>query len=248
LSEARSLIVGGMPGSGSSLLFKILSKYFYESYFESGFFCQNHHYKSSFILEPFKQKSKSIYKKLDFDKIFIEKTPENIFYFEDIFAKYDFNFIITKRNLYYSILSVLNRGNDFLTSIFLVLSSFVKINSFKINEVEIIDYEQIVDNSYINNLIKRLNLTKKNNSFNITNYHKTWNFNPNENITKLYYSSNYKLSFYLPKYFIKYKDKIFDSLGNLINENLSNFKIVLLNENQINLFLKERGFCLLKKI
>ena len=63
-----SLIIGGMPGSGSSFFFKNLSKYFDNRFFETGLFCTNKIYQNNYKTVLFDKYSKSYITNIDMNK------------------------------------------------------------------------------------------------------------------------------------------------------------------------------------
>ena len=243
-------IIGGQPSSGSSLLFYKLSKFYKNSHFETGLFCDPSLYEYCDIkIPPFNIEAKRLNEKIDFKNTFLEKTPENIFFFENIIKKIECNFIITTRNTSDLLYSLINRGLSVDFALLIVGSTNIEINSIKTSKnVTIMNYEDIccLDTSkkYQNNLSSyNKNLSK----FSNIKMH-NWKYKLSDRIIKnvnLKYSNPY-IDILSKKYLIK-KNNLFFNIDGTKEENCIKNKTKILEKNYFTNFLESRGYCLIEK-
>jgi len=243
-------IIGGQPSSGSSLLFYKLSKFYENSYFETGIFCDPNIYEDCDIkIPPFDIDTKKKNEKINLEKIFLEKTPENIFFFHNIVKKIKCNFIITRRNVRDLLNSLINRGISVDFESLIIGSTNIEINSIKKNSnVTIMDYEDIcnlnISKKYPNHLkIYDTNLLKfKNIKMN------SWNYKISDKVIKDSYlkTSNPNIDILCKKYLIKKNDLIFNIDG-IEEKNFIENKKKNLKKNNLTNFLESRGYCLIEK-
>jgi len=243
-------IIGGQPSSGSSLLFYKLSKFYENSYFETGIFCNPNIYKDCDIkVPPFDIDKKKNNEKIDLESIFLEKTPENIFFFKDIKKKIKCNFIITRRNVRDLLNSLINRGISEDFAALIVGCTNIEINSIKSNDnVMIMDYTDIFN----------LDTSKKYSNYPNINYKNLlkfknikmngWNYRISDRVIKdiNLKISNPNIDILFKKYLIKKNDLIFNIDG-IEEENFIKNKKKDLKKNNLVNFLESRGYCLIEK-
>ncbi|MDC1496475.1 hypothetical protein N8143_00560 [Pelagibacteraceae bacterium] len=244
-----SSFVGGLPSSGSSLLFYKLSKIYETAYFESGYFCNPKLYrKFTDEVAPFNVKSKSD-KKINLDKIFLEKTPENIFFFKDIINKFDCNFIITKRNTRDVLYSLLKRDMCSELASFVVGATNVEISSvIQSDRVKVMDYLEICDlniEKEFSEFISKDNINMNQSSFSNISMN-SWKYKITDRITKssLQYS-NPEVDNCMNRFFIK-KDNLFYKIDGTKVNNMINFSKKNLDD-QLSKFLESKNYCLIEK-
>jgi hypothetical protein len=246
-----NLIIGGMPGSGSSFFFKNLSKYFDNRFFETGFFCENKIYQSNYKTVLFEKYSKSCITNIDMKQNFIEKTPENIFFANDILNSLNKNifFVCTIRNPIDSINSLLLRGNNLFQSFFICVSSLIFAKSIRSERYKLFSYEEFTKKFFFEKLIKdfKLKESKAPINFNKTFNLNSWNYNIDKKYNEILPNSNPKINFYKNNLFIKWKNSYYDFRGEKV-ELKDEIEIIRLEENNINKFLFERNLCLVGKI
>lgn len=252
------VIIGGFPSSGSTLLFNKICNYFENFYLETGIFCNSQIYgslqKNIFDLHEKIYDEINYIKFFDFNKSrdknyknfsniilksknFLEKTPENIFFFNEIKSfDPDIHLIVTQRNIYdiFCSLQLRKLDVDFISLIIGLTSYYINLyKKIKIKKIYFLDYFEILNDEII---LKKLNFLKNYRKRNIDEvqevFMRTWKFNIQKktNLDLKHFQntadelSNYKLL----NYFIFFNN-VFYSLDGKQVENIDKNKIKEVN-------------------
>ena len=244
-----SSFVGGLPSSGSSLLFYKLSKIYENAYFETGYFCNPKLYGNrTDEFPPFDIKTKNN-NKINLDKIILEKTPENIFFLNDIMNKFDCNFIITTRNTRDVLHSLFKRDISNEMASFIVGSTNVEILSVvQTDQIKIMDYLEICDLNVEKEFSKFINKDNKNviqSSFSNIKMN-SWKYKVTDRFinSSLQYS-NPEVDNCMNRFYIKKNNLFYKIDGTQVN-NIINFTKINLDD-QLSKFLESKEYCLIEK-